>query len=118
LSVLLQNFLSRQAWALGCTTTTTDNRKATVMMYLCIIFIPPVYFLTRKKWLGFILNSILYGIACMFVLTFVFAFVGVIFWILSVGHASFTYKREMLEQHAELMATKMAEKMQNQPPKL
>jgi hypothetical protein len=88
------------------------------MTYLCIIFIPPVYFLIRKKWGGFILNSILYGIACACVLTIVFAFVGVLFWELAVGHAGFTYKREMLERHAELMATKMAEKMKSAPPKL
>lgn len=87
------------------------------MIYLCLIFIPPVYFLTRKKWAGFILNSILYGIACACVLTFVFAFIGIIFWALAVGHAGFAYKREMLERHAEMMATKMAEKMRPQPPK-
>ena len=81
------------------------------MMYLCIIFIPPVYFLSRKKWGGFILNSILYGIACMFVLTFVFAFVGVIFWMLAVGHAGFNYRKELMAVHADMIATKMAEKM-------
>ena len=81
------------------------------MTYLCIIFIPPVYFLTRKKWGGFILNSVLYGIACACVLTFVFAFIGVFFWALAVGHASFTYRKEASANHAELIATKMAEKM-------
>ena len=35
------------------------------MMYLCIIFASPLYFLVRKKWGGFVLNSILYGIACL-----------------------------------------------------
>lgn len=88
------------------------------MMYLCIIFIPPVYFLARKKWGGFILNSILYGIACLCVLTFVFALVGVFFWMLSVGHASFSYRKELMSVQADLIATKMAEKMQNQPPKV
>jgi hypothetical protein len=34
-----------------------------------------------------------------------------VFWILSVGHASFTYRRELVERHADLIATKMAEKM-------
>jgi hypothetical protein len=81
------------------------------MMYLCIIFAPPVYFLARKKWGGFILNSILYGMAVLFAATIVLFIVGVVFWALAVGHAGFTYKREMLERHAELMATKMAEKM-------
>ena len=88
------------------------------MMYLCIIFISPVYFLARKKWGGFILNSILYGLACLFVLTFVFAFVGVVFWMLAVGHAGFVYRKELVAVQADLIATKMAEKMQNQPPKV
>jgi len=33
------------------------------------------------------------------------------FWILAVGHAGFAYRREMIESHANLIATKMAEKM-------
>jgi len=82
------------------------------MTYLCIIFIPPVYFITRKKWGGFILNSILYGIACLCVLSMVGIIAAPIFWMVAVGHASFTYRREQLERHADLLATKMAEKMQ------
>jgi hypothetical protein len=81
------------------------------MMYLCIIFIPPVYFIVRKKWGGFFLNAILYGLACLCVISIVGIMGAPIFWVLAVGHAGFTYKREMLERHAELMATKMAEKM-------
>jgi hypothetical protein len=81
------------------------------MIYLCLIFIPPVYFLTRKKWGGFVLNSILYGLAVLCVLTIVGIMVAPVFWLLSVGHASFTYRREMAARHAEMLATKMAEKM-------
>lgn len=88
------------------------------MTYLAIIFIPPLYFLARKKWGGFILNSILYGIACACVLTFVFALIGVFFWMLAVGHASFAYRRELASVQADLIATKMAEKMQHLPPKI
>jgi predicted PurR-regulated permease PerM len=84
------------------------------MIYLCIIFNPPVYFLARKKWGGFILNSILYGIACLCAISIVGILVAPVFWILAVGHAGFTYRREMLAHHAELIATKMAEKMQKQ----
>jgi hypothetical protein len=83
------------------------------MMYLCIIFIPPVYFLARKKWAGFVLNSLLYGIACLFLLTFVFAIVGVIFWLLAVGHAGFAYRKELMSVQADLIAAKMAEKLKN-----
>ncbi len=41
------------------------------MIYLCLIFISPAYFITRRKWGGFILNSALYGIACLCVLSIV-----------------------------------------------
>jgi hypothetical protein len=88
------------------------------MMYLCIIFTPPLYFLVRQKWPGFALNAVLYGIACFFLLTFIGIPLAILFWTLSVGHAGFTYRKELLAYHAELIATKMAEKLQNQPPKL
>jgi hypothetical protein len=67
------------------------------MMYLCIIFIPPVYFLIRKKWGGFVLNSILYGLACLCVLSMIGIWVAPLFWIFAVGHARFTYRREIVE---------------------
>ena len=81
------------------------------MMYLCIIFVSPLYFLIRKKWGGFVLNSILYGIACLCALSMIGIMVAPVFWILALGHASFTYRREMMAQHADMLATKMAEKM-------
>ena len=87
------------------------NEIRNKMTYLCIIFIPPVYFLARKKWGGFILNSILYGIACLCVLSMIGIWIAPLFWILSVGHASFTYRNERLERHADLIATKMTEKL-------
>jgi len=37
---------------------------------------------------------------------------------LSVGHAAFTYRKELMSVHADMIATKMAEKLQNQPPKI
>ena len=82
------------------------------MMYLCLIFIPPIYFISRKKWGGFVLNSVLYGIACLCVISIIGIMVAPIFWALAVGHASFTYRKEAVANHAELIATKMAEKMQ------
>jgi hypothetical protein len=84
------------------------------MMYLAIIFIPPVYFITRRKWPGFCLNLFLYGIACLCVLTIVGIFVAPVFWALAVGHAGFTYRKELMAVHADLIATKMAEKMKEQ----
>ena len=81
------------------------------MMYLCVMFISPVYFLVRKKWGPFILNAILYGIACLCILSVVGIMAAPIFWLLAVGHAGWHLRREMMTQHAELIATKMAEKM-------
>ena len=82
------------------------------MIYLAIIFIPPVYFLSRKKWGGLCLNAFLYGIACFCVLSIVGILIAPLFWVLSVGHAGFTYRKEMMAVQADLIATKMAEKMQ------
>ena len=83
-------------------------------MYLCIFFVPPGYFLARKKWGGFVLNSILYGLACICLITIVGAMVAPFFWALAVGHAGFTYRKELMSVQADLIATKMAEKMKNQ----
>jgi hypothetical protein len=81
------------------------------MTYLCIIFVPPLYFLTRRKWGGFFLNAILYGIACLCVLSCAGIVIAPFFWLLAVGHASFAHRKELMARHAELIATKMAEKM-------
>jgi len=81
------------------------------MTYLCILFIPPLYFMTRGKWGGFFLNAVLYGIALICVLSIVGIFVAPFFWLLSAGHAAFAYRKEMMAEHADLIATKMAEKM-------
>ena len=80
-------------------------------MYLTAIFISPLYFLLRKKWLGFILNSIMYGIAVVFMVTVVFAWIGFFFWFLAVGHAGWLLRFELMEKQAELIASKMSEKM-------
>jgi hypothetical protein len=84
------------------------------MIYLCLIFMPPIYFLTRKKWGGFILNSILYGLALLCICSIIGIMIAPLFWLLSVGHAAFSYRKEATEQAAEIFATKMAEKMHAQ----
>jgi hypothetical protein len=81
------------------------------MTFLCVFFLPPLYFLTRKKWLGFIVNSVFYGIACMFVLMLPLIFMAPFFWLIAVFHASYYWRQERRIQDAELLATKMAEKI-------
>ena len=75
-------------------------------MYFIIIFVPPLYFLIRRKWGGFILNLALMVLAGV---TIFFFFIGFVFWILAIGHASWHYRRELMEKHAELIAAKIKE---------
>jgi hypothetical protein len=81
------------------------------MTYLCIIFLPPVYFMIRKKWAAFALNLVLYGLAWLFLISIIGAVIAPVFWALAVGHAGWHLRKELMVQHAELIATKMAEKM-------
>jgi len=85
------------------------------MSYFALIFIPPIYFLSRKQWGSFVVNSLFYGIACLCVLSIIGIMVAPIFWAFSVGHALFAYKKEARERQADRIATKMAEKLRENP---
>ena len=85
------------------------------MKYLSIIFIPPLYFMMRGKWGGFFLNSILYGLAVLCVLSLVGMVVAPVFWLLAVGHASWHLRSEVMGEQADLIATKLAEKLGHNP---
>jgi hypothetical protein len=81
------------------------------MMFLCVLFLPPVYFMVRGKWGGFILNAIFYGIAWICVFSIIGIVAAPIFWLLAVGHAGWHLRHERMMEHAEVLATKMAEKL-------
>jgi hypothetical protein len=89
------------------------------MMFFVVLFAPPLYFARRKKWGAFICNSFLYGLACLFLISIIGAFIAPFFWILAVGHAGWHLRTEMasqmIQEHAEVLATKMAEKMKVSP---
>ncbi|MEO7299228.1 MAG: hypothetical protein ABI042_11710 [Verrucomicrobiota bacterium] len=80
-------------------------------MILGVIFIPPLYFLTRKKWGHFVINSFFYGCACLCIIVFALIFMAPFFWLIAFAHAVWNYKKEMANKQAEYLATKMAEKM-------
>jgi len=86
------------------------------MMYLVIIFMSPVYFLARSKWGGFILNLILYGLGLLCAITVIGLVIAPLFWLLAVGHAAWHLRKELMEEHATMIATKMAEKMASSTP--
>ena len=77
------------------------------MTYLIVLLIPPLYFVIRGKWGAFVLNAFLYAMALLTV--FIFG-IGVLFWILAVGHAAWHLQRELMEEHAEMIASKLAER--------
>jgi hypothetical protein len=79
------------------------------MMYLVIIFIPPLYFLIKGKIGGLILNAIIYCVAVAFLVTIVFSWVAFPFWLLAVGHAVWNYRRDLMMEHAEMIVTKVTE---------
>lgn len=81
------------------------------MTYLCIIFVSPAYFLTRKKWGAFFVNAFFYGIACLCVLSIAGIFVAPIFWGIALVHALVVHRKEVVVQQADMFATKMTEKM-------
>ena len=78
------------------------------MIYLVAIFIPPLYFLLRGKWLGFIVNSIFYGIALLCAVSIVGLVIAPFPWFVASVHAVWHIRKELVIENAEIMATKMA----------
>ena|SRR5689334_14015001 len=92
------------------------------MSYLLAVFLPPLYFLTKKKWVAFIVTSFLLLLSLMFYIMVVLAPVGFILWALSAGFAVWDVRSSMMHEAADMLADKMATKMaeamrqQQQPP--
>lgn len=76
------------------------------MIWLVAVFIPPLYFILRKKWGAFVLNAILYVI---FLCTFIFG-IGFIFWVLAMGHAMWHLRKEVMKEHADMIADSIVAK--------
>jgi len=80
-------------------------------MWMVGIFCSPLYFLIRKKWGAFILNSIFYVMGWMTIWIFG---LGLIFWIIGIVQAMLDLQRNvahgLMEKQAELIAEKMKEK--------
>jgi len=80
------------------------------MIYLVAVFIPPLYFLTKKKWLPFIVSSCLLILSLFFAMTVILIPVSLILWGLCSAVAAWNVKKSLMHEHADLIATKMAEK--------
>ena len=82
------------------------------MMYLAAVLVPPLYFLIKKKWLGFIVSSCLLVLSLFLAMTIVLLPVALILWALCSTVAVWNLRKASMHEHAEIVATKMAEKMQ------
>lgn len=82
------------------------------MIYLIAVLIPPLYFLIKKKWLGFIVSSCLLVLSFFLALTIVLLPVALILWVFCSVCAIWSVRKSLMHEHAEIIAKKMAEKMQ------
>jgi hypothetical protein len=82
------------------------------------VFIPPIYFLLNKRIGMFLLTSVMFVFALGFAMTGILLPVSIIMWIVAIFLAARDLGRrkrtEIMTQNAELIATKMAEKMPKQ----
>lgn len=82
------------------------------MIYLVAVFIPPLYFLIKKKWFAFCVSSFLLFLSVIFAIMIVLLPVSIILWILCAIVAVWDVRKRLMHEHAEMLSTKIAEKMQ------
>ncbi len=78
------------------------------MMYLVIVLVSPLYFIFRKKWGAFILNTVLYLLGWVTIRLFG---MGIIFWLLGIGYVAWHLRKELKEEQAQMIANEMVAKM-------
>jgi hypothetical protein len=93
------------------------------MTYLIAIFVPPLYFLIKKNWLGFIITGLLLLLSPILFMMVVLAPVALILWALCSICAVWDLRKRLMHEHATIIAQKMAEVMRQQqsmpvPPRL
>ena len=91
------------------------------MIYLVAIFIPPLYFLIKKKWLALIGSLIAFFFAVIFAMMMILLPISFILWGICSVVAVWDLRKRVMHENADILATKMAEKMretQTTPPVL
>jgi len=77
------------------------------MIYLVAIFMPPLYFLIKRKWGGFLLSSLI----CLLGLGTLILGVGFVFYAAASIHAVYDLKKDTATKQIDLIAQKTAEKL-------
>lgn len=91
------------------------------MIYLVAIFIPPLYFLVKKRWGAFIGSLVAFFFAVIFAIMMVLLPLSFILWGICSVVAVWDLRKRVAHENADMLATKMAEKMreaQATPPML
>ena len=91
------------------------------MIYLVAIFIPPLYFLIKKKWLAFVGSMVAFFFAVIFAIMMILLPISLILWAVCSVVAVWDLRKRVMHENADVLATKMAEKMreaQSTPPTL
>ncbi len=87
------------------------------MIYLVAMFLPPLYFLIKGKWVGFIIHSIIAFIALCLIITVGGAPIGIPLYFVSSVCAIWDLRKQLQMEQATAIAEKMAEKLnQTRPP--
>ena len=82
---------------------------------LLAVLLPPLYFLLNKKTGMFLVTGAMFVAAIFLALTVVLLPVSLILWVIAIIAAVRHNRRKELVAHAEMLATKMAEKMRETP---
>ena len=86
------------------------------MIYLVALFVPPLYFLIKKRWLALVGSLVAFFFAVIFAIMMVLLPLSLILWGVCSVVAIWDLRKRVAHEHAEVLATKMAEKMRQAHP--
>lgn len=87
------------------------------MIYLVAALVPPLYFLIKKKWAAFVVSSLLLFLSLCMLVSIVLIPGAIILWVLCATVAFWDLRKQLMHEHATVIAEKMAAKMQQSPPR-
>ena len=84
--------------------------------YLFALVLPPFYLFRRRKIVSGVITLGMWGLALLLILSIFLAPFGAVMWLVASVVALFEARRQVFNEQAEMLATKMAEKMRQNPP--
>lgn len=86
-------------------------------MILLAILLPPLYFMLNKKTGMFLVTGAMFVVSCFLAITVVMIPGALVLWFIAAFAAIRHNRRKEAAAHADMLATKMAEKMRGIAPK-